>query len=114
MFMLLSSLPTPPHPPLQDSGTEGEDGRGLVPRGEGSQFCKVGSGTAGILSESAMIIGSQGTARFLDLTPPHLPSLRPFQELKKINTILASSRLQLSAFARVAVPLNLWRSSLVV
>lgn len=78
----------------------------LVPRRKQSAL-KAGSGTRGILSESMVIIGPQGIAKFLNLTQPHLPTLRPFQEFKKkINTILASTRLQFSAFTRVTVPLT--------
>lgn len=101
MFMLLS--PLPPIASLRNPG------RGwawaLAQRREQSAL-KAGSGTTGILSESAVIIGPQGIAGFLDLTQPHLPTLRPFQEFKRINTVLASTRLQFSAFAGVAVPLT--------
>lgn len=67
---------------------------------------QAGSGTNPGSLSACGVISPQGIARHLDLTQPHLPTLRPFQGFKKINTILANPRLQLSAFAEVTVPLT--------
>lgn len=80
-------------------------------QGEGSCLWSAissagGSGTNPGSLSACGVISPQGIARHLGLTQPHLPTLRPFQGFKKINTILANPRLQLSAFAEVTVPLT--------